>query len=182
MIRAIRRYTSGSCARSHSSFGAVNPVSARLPVSEISRSSPIVRSISAHSAAVRWSFHRIAGRSTRSSASSATSPCIWPESPIPAGGPAAPRSSPSTRSLAVHQSSGSCSAHPGCGVESGYSTSARASTVPASSIATPLTAEVPTSSPTRHCPSLMRCSFSEVVQFALTAPIAALNATDQITA
>ena len=33
-------------------------------------------SISAHSAAVRPSFHRIAGRMTRSAASSATSPCI----------------------------------------------------------------------------------------------------------
>ena len=52
-------------ARSHSSFGAVKPVSARFPVSSISRSSPIRRSISAHSAPVRWSFQRIAGRSTR---------------------------------------------------------------------------------------------------------------------
>ena len=83
----------GSWRRSHSSFGAVKPGSARLPVSDSSRSSPIVSSISAHSAAVRWSFHRIAGRSTRSSASSATSPCICPDNPIPANGPAAPRSS-----------------------------------------------------------------------------------------
>ena len=60
----------------------MKPVSARLPVSETSRSNPTAASISAHSAAVRWSFQRIAGRSTRSAASSATSPCIWPEKPI----------------------------------------------------------------------------------------------------
>ena len=40
---------------------------------------PTRSSISAHSAAVRWSFQRIAGRSTASSAPSATRPCIWPE-------------------------------------------------------------------------------------------------------
>ena len=51
--------------RSHSSFGAVKPVSARLPVSWIRRSSPTRSSISAHSAAVRWSFQSSAGRTTR---------------------------------------------------------------------------------------------------------------------
>src|SRR5215203_2792710 len=64
---ATRAYVSGSCLRSQSSFGAVKPVSARLPVSAISRSRPIRSSISAHSAAVRWSFQRIAGRSGRPS-------------------------------------------------------------------------------------------------------------------
>ena len=59
-------HTSGSCLRTQRSFGAVKPVSARFPVSSISRSRPIRSSISAHSAAVRWSFQRIAGRSTRS--------------------------------------------------------------------------------------------------------------------
>ena len=39
--------------------------------------------------------------------------------PIPAGGPTAARSWASTSSVARHQSSGSCSAHPGCGVASG---------------------------------------------------------------
>ena len=62
----------------------MKPVSARLPVRAISRSSPMRSSISAHSAPVRWSFQRIAGRSTRSAASRATRPCICPESPIPA--------------------------------------------------------------------------------------------------
>ena len=61
----MRAYTSGSCRRIQSSFGAVKPVSARLPVSSISRSRPTRSSISAHSAAVRWSFQRIAGRSAR---------------------------------------------------------------------------------------------------------------------
>ena len=62
----------------------MKPVSARLPVRAISSASPIRSSISAHSAAVRWSFQRIAGRSTASAESSATSPCICPESPMPA--------------------------------------------------------------------------------------------------
>ena len=66
----------------------MKPVSARLPVSAISRSSPIVRSISSHSACVRWSFQRIAGLSGRLFASRATRPCIWPLSPMPAGLPA----------------------------------------------------------------------------------------------
>src|SRR4029077_13685028 len=101
-------------------------------------------SISAHSGAVRWSFHRIAGRSTRWSASRTTSPCICPDSPTgPSGN--RPRTSPAAR----HQSSGSCSDHPGCGRESGYSALAVASTCPSSSMATPLTAVVPTSRPTR---------------------------------
>ena len=123
----------------------MKPVSARLPVSSISRSSPIRSSISAHSAAVRWSFQRIAGRSTRSASSRQTSPCIWPERPS--------QTSPngnlsSTASAARHQSSGSCSAQPGCGVESGYGSSSVASTSPSGEIATALTPVVPTSSPT----------------------------------
>ena len=69
--------------------------------------------------AVRWSFQRIAGRRTRSSASSTTSPCICPESPI---GPSGSRARHAC--AARHQSSGSCSAQPGCGVESGYGSSA----------------------------------------------------------
>ena len=63
--RCARR-TSGSCRRSHRSFGAVKPGSARLPVSSTSRSRPSVDSISSHSAPVRPSFQRIAGRMTAS--------------------------------------------------------------------------------------------------------------------
>ena len=50
------------------------------------------------------------------------------------------------------QSSGSCSAQPGCGVESGYPSSADASTSPSGVIAIALTPVVPTSRPTsvRH--------------------------------
>ena len=60
---------------------------------------------------------RRAQRRGRSS-SSATSPCICPESPIPATSWPA-ETSASAASAARHQSSGSCSDHPGCGVESG---------------------------------------------------------------
>ena len=51
--------------------------------------------------------------------------------------------------VARHQSSGSCSDQPGRGVDSGYSASARARTAPSGSIASPLTAVVPTSMPNR---------------------------------
>ena len=61
-----RDQTSGSWRRTHMSFGAVKPVSASLPVIAIRRSRPIVSRISSHSASVRWSFHRIAGRRTSS--------------------------------------------------------------------------------------------------------------------
>ena len=76
-------------------------------------------SISSHSAWVLWSFQRIAGRITSSFESSATSPCIWPDSPMPAGSPAMFVSFSSTVSVARHQSSGFCSDQPGFGVERG---------------------------------------------------------------
>ena len=47
--------------------------------------------------------------------SSTTSPCIWPERPIEVASTA---SAASAASAARHQSSGSCSAQPGRGVES----------------------------------------------------------------
>ena len=50
------------------------------------------------------------------SASSTTSPCICPERPIAAG---STPSAASARCAACHQSSGSCSDQPGCGIESG---------------------------------------------------------------
>ncbi len=111
-MRAMRAYASGSCRRSQRSFGAVNPVSARFPVRAISRSSPTRSSISAHSAAVRWSFQRIAGRITSPAASRHTSPCICPEKPDP-GDLEALRDLRESAHRAAHQSSGSCSDQPG---------------------------------------------------------------------
>ena len=93
----------------------MKPGSARLPVFAIRLSRPSRSSISAHSAPVRWSFQRIAGRSTCSASSRTTSPCIWPERPIEVASTA---SAASAASAARHQSSGSCSAQPGRGVES----------------------------------------------------------------
>ena len=114
------RRQSGSWRRSHSSFGAVKPGSARLPVSSISRSRPTVSSISAHSAAGalvvpedRRAQHAVAPRRARPARASGR------ESPIPSGAPAAAAAATSTDSVACHQSSGSCSAQPGRGVESG---------------------------------------------------------------
>src|SRR5664280_672051 len=66
---------------------------------------------------------------------------------MPCGGPAAARNRASTASAARHQSSGSCSAQPGRGVENGYPASAAATTPPSASRASPLTPLVPTSNP-----------------------------------
>src|SRR5262249_32113621 len=63
--------------------------------------------------------------------------------------PASTPSSASARSLARSQSSGSCSDQPGRGVESGYSSSAEATTSPSGVTAIALTPVVPTSRPTR---------------------------------
>ena len=76
MIFAILWNFSGSFFRIHRSFGAVNPAKAMLPVSSVSRALPIVLLRYSTSLPVRPSFHRMAGRMTLSSLSSATSPCI----------------------------------------------------------------------------------------------------------
>src|SRR6185503_2735782 len=85
----------------------------------------------------------------RSSASSATNPCIWPVSPT--ASTSSPPASPSavrTASIAdVHQMFGSCSLHRGCGVSNGYATAADARTAPDRSTTTALTAVVETSRP-----------------------------------
>ena len=108
--------TSGSCLRSQAIFGAVKPGMAMLPAT--SRARGKAASISAHSAMARPSFQRIAGRSTRSSWSRQTAPCICPERPMPRrpGEPvlARERADRSPRPPR-HQSSGSCSDQPGCG-------------------------------------------------------------------
>ncbi len=62
----------------------MKPVRASFPVSSISRCRPTSSRISSHSAPVRWSFHRIAGRSGSSELSSRTAPCICPARPTAA--------------------------------------------------------------------------------------------------
>ncbi len=145
-----RLHTSGSWLRSHSSLGAVKPGRARLPVSSISRRRPTVFSISRHSAAVRWSFQRIAGRRTRSAESSATRPCIWPREPDPVGRSGAARAAPAPTRWLATSPRGPARPSPAVASTADSSASARASTDPCSSIAMPLTPEVPTSIPTRH--------------------------------
>ena len=141
---ARRPRARGGAARAAS--GAVKPVSARLPVSAISRSRPTRSSISAHSAPVRWSFQRIAGRSTRSCVVEAdeTVHLAGEADSVAVDAEASERCSRSRAS----QSSGSCSDQPGCGVESGYVSSADETTSPSGVIAIALTPVVPTSRPT----------------------------------
>ena len=116
----MRAQTSGSCSRTQTSLGAVKPVSASLPVISMSRCAPTASRITSHSAAVRWSFHRMAGRSTASEASSRTAPCIWPVSPIASISSARTSVESSTLRMAVtapvHQSAGSCSLQSGLGM------------------------------------------------------------------
>ena len=122
---AIRAHDSGSWSRTHSTLGAVSPVTASLPVTSMSCCAPMVRRISSHSAAVRWSFHRIAGRMTAPAASSSTIPCIWPVSPIAAtSAPLTPVVARTDRIAVVapsHHSAGSCSLHSGRGASKPYS-------------------------------------------------------------
>ena len=98
---------------------------------------------------VRPSFHRIAGRMTRSCPSSATNPCICPPQPMPLIRAASkPRSSSGTPDrTASHQSSGLCSAQPGLGKASGYSRDTVFSTLPSPLTSRSLQAEVPRSIP-----------------------------------
>ena len=148
---ATRAQASGSCSRTQRSFGAVNPVRASLPVISIRRCRPTVARIASHSAAVRWSFHRIAGRMTSPAASSSTAPCIWPVSPMPSipAGSWSARSSTCRIAATVpsHHSAGSCSLHSGRGWLNPYSAAALAMTTPCSSTSRALVAVVETSMP-----------------------------------
>ena len=80
-----------------------------------------------------------------------TLPCIWPESPMPAteAGLIFPsfRTFLTLRADACHQSSGSCSDHPGRGLDRGYSNVALATIRPFSRIARVLVPLVPMSMP-----------------------------------
>ena len=110
----------GSWFRSQRIFGAVKPVRAGLATSLIRFARPPTRrSISSHSAAVRWSFQRIARRMTLLFLSRNTEPCIWPDRPIAftsAGLSFALAIVLRTdRIVACHQSSGSCSLQSGLG-------------------------------------------------------------------
>ena len=69
----------GSFSRTHTSLGAVKPGMAMLPVMSRERGSAF--SSVAHCCSLRPSFHRMAGRSGLSPASSRVAPCIWPDRP-----------------------------------------------------------------------------------------------------
>jgi hydroxypyruvate isomerase len=95
-----------------------------------------------------------AGRTIRSSASSNTAPCIWPDRPTArmaaAGMPARSIAARMTSWLARHQSSGSCSAQPIRGDANGAcGWVASASSPPSSAMRSARLPVVPTSSPSR---------------------------------
>ncbi len=134
---------------SHSSLGAEQPGSARLPVS--GRASVTIASSSTHSARARASVPSIAGRSSRSCLSSSVMPCVCPATPMPerranpAGASARTRATAS--SVACHHSSGLCSRQPGCGAEHASRTEASASVRSAPSHRTARTRPMPRSIP-----------------------------------
>ncbi len=116
---------------------------------------PVIRrkagssSIACASAAARVSFHRIAGRSTVSEASSTVAPCICPERPM-ARTPdrsVAAFSAVITWPAASVQSCGACSDQPLCGRETVSGAVASPSRRCASSSTTPFSPDVPRSSP-----------------------------------
>ncbi len=133
-------------AAPRASFGAVKPGIARLPAICCGARALIS---SAHSATERPSFHKMAGRSTRSAASSSTAPASALTARCRDGAPDRPvaRRSCSAASVARHQSAGFCSPHNGCGRETSSDAAACATTSPASPETTTLTPEVPRSMP-----------------------------------
>ena len=75
---ATRANTSGSCSRTHSSFGAVKPGMARLPVMRAS-SRLAALELGAFGARCGRRSTGSPGAATRSAASSSVAPCIWPD-------------------------------------------------------------------------------------------------------
>ena len=65
----------GSCTRTHSSFGAVNPGIARLPVIRVISGTACFE-FERIARALRPSFHKMAGRRARWCLSSSVAPCI----------------------------------------------------------------------------------------------------------
>ena len=114
---------------------------------------PAFSSMSRHWSAVRWSFHKSAGRNAVAPSPRKTEPCICPERPIaPMSAALRPdffRTARVALMVACHQSSGFCSDHPGFGEEIGCSAIAVARTFPLSSQMSVLVPLVPMSIPSR---------------------------------
>ena len=99
-------------------------------------------------ASLRPSFHRMAGRSGLSAASSSVAPCIWPDRPTAFTALRSCAGSALTAALvALHQSAGFCSDQPACGRETLSGADACSTTVSLSSTRTALTLDVPISMP-----------------------------------
>ena len=145
---AMREKISGSCSLTHSNLVSVKLGSAGLAVSSMSRSRPMTLCSHSHCGSVRTSHQMSAGRRTLPSLSSMTAPCIWPVRPT--ASMCTPLASTSRMAFcaARHQSSGSCSAQPGCGVRNGScSAEAEPTSCPFSSTSTARVPPVPTSIP-----------------------------------
>src|SRR5665647_2891393 len=141
----------GSCSIIHSILGAVKPGSARFPASSARVSLPTSRVMRSHWAEARWSHQIMQGATASRPASRRTEPCIWPETPTPrmseARAPLLPTALLMAAAEAPHQSAGSCSAHPGRGVDVPYSSKADERTRPDESITPARAPVVPRSSP-----------------------------------
>ncbi|PAV70012.1 hypothetical protein WR25_06553 [Diploscapter pachys] len=120
-----------------------------------SRKAGVAASRPAHSAKERPSFHRMAGRSGRSSAPSRVAPCIWPARPMPRTDRRTAGSMARTAAqVACHQATGSCCDHRGCGRWMVSGAVPCATSVPDASTTTALTPDVPISMP-RNMPSVL---------------------------
>ena len=147
----MRAKASGSCSRIHSSLGAVNPGSMRLPVQARRCASPRRSSTALHWDSQRPSFQSWAGRMQSPWASRATSPCICPARPTASIAPgsmrAASRAAATAWRVLRHQSSGSCSLHPDRGTTGRWSPCPTPHTIPSESTTSTLVALVPRSMP-----------------------------------
>ena len=131
-----RLITSCSCSRIHSICGSMCQGPGVLPASAPQHSAPASSSRLCACRAARWSSQVKAGRSGRNPASVGTQECPWQLKPTASTSlPSAPArcSAPRRHSQAAcHHVSASCSAAPGTGVSTEYSTLWRPSGSPSS--------------------------------------------------
>ena len=98
---------------------------------------------------MRWSAQVMAWPTGRCLASSSAKPCMWPSRPMASTSWTRALCSAARTAMTVfdHQAAGSCSARFGSGTSMGISREPTPRTVPASSMTTALTDEVPRSMP-----------------------------------
>ena len=147
--RAVLRYTSGRCSRSHTMVMAAAYGPMRAPVIFCQSRGESAASSGGTRSAARVSIQVRAGASGRALPSTGTivSPWVDTARARTLSPPASATTCLAAATTLVHQSSAFCSDHPGRGLEMPYSTPASATACASSSTNSAFTAVVPTSMP-----------------------------------